>query len=81
MVRKGERFCNGLNNVVNKLGNGVGGAWVQLLGGGGQGARALFILGLCECIWDAPAVLLVLPAFDDIGALGSPPRQVVYPPG
>ena len=28
-----------------------------------------------------PAVSLVLPAFDDTGSLGSPLRQVVYPPG
>ena len=53
--------------------------WVQLLGG--QGARARVILILLECVWNAPAVSLVHPAFDDIGSLGSPPRQVVYPPG
>ena len=33
------------------------------------------------CIWNAPAVSLVLPAFDDTRSLGSPPRQVVYPLG
>ena len=38
-------------------------------------------LVLRECIWNAPAVSLVLTTFDDTGSLGSPPRQVVYPPG
>ena len=46
---------------------------------GGQGAQAVVILVLCECIWNAPAASFVLPAFDDTGSLGSP-RQVVYPP-
>ena len=55
----------------------VGGLWVQLLEG--QGARAHVIVVLRECIWNASAVLLVLPAFDDTGSLGSPPRQMVYP--
>ena len=55
-----------------------GGVWVQLLGG--QGAYAHVILVLCECIWNAPVVLLVLPAFDDTGSLGSPPVQVVSSP-
>ena len=36
---------------------------------------------LRECIRNAPAVSLVLPAFGHTGSLGSPPRQVVYPPG
>ena len=45
----------------------------------GQGARARVILVLRECIWNAPAVSLVFPAFDDAGSLGYPPRQVVYP--
>ena len=53
-----------------------GGVLVQLLGG--QGARAHVILVLRECIWNATTLLLVLPAFEDIGSL---PRQVVYPPG
>ena len=51
------------------------GVWVQLLEG--QDARARVIFVLCEGIWNAPAVLLLLPAFDDTGSLG----QVVYPPG
>ena len=29
---------------------------------------------------NAPMVLLILSAFDNTGSLGSPPRQVVYPP-
>ena len=57
---------------------GVGGVWVRVLGG--QGARTRVILVLRECVWNAPAVLVVLPAFDDTGSLGSPQRQVVYPP-
>ena len=47
----------------------------------GQGARARVILVLGECIWNVPAVSLVLPAFDDTGSLGFPPPQVVYPTG
>ena len=57
---------------------GVAGVWVHLMGG--QGAYARVILVLHECIWNAPAVSLVLPAFDHTGSLGSLPRQVVYPP-
>ena len=30
------------------------------------------ILVLCECIWSAPMILLVLPAFDDTSSLGCP---------
>ena len=48
---------------------------------GCQGARARVILVLCEFIWKVSAVSLFLPAFDDAGSLGSPPRQGVYPPG
>ena len=57
----------------------MGEVWVQFLGG--EGARARVILVLRECIWNASAVSLVLPTFDDTGSLGSPPRQVVYVPG
>ena len=56
----------------------MGGVWVQLLGGQGTRAR---VLVLRECIWNAPLVSLALLAFDDTGSLGSPSRQVVYPPG
>ena len=49
--------------------------------GGGQGARARIVLVLHECIWNAPAVLIVLPTFDNTGSLGPHPRRVVYPPG
>ena len=56
----------------------MGRVWVQLLGG--QGARARVILVLRECIWHAPAVSLVPPAFDNTGSLGSAPSQVVYTP-
>ena len=56
------------------------GVWVQLLGD--QGARARIILVLCEYtrIWNAPVVSLVLITFNDTGSLGSPLRQLVYPP-
>ena len=47
----------------------------------GQGVCARVILVLRECIWNASAVLLVLPTFDDTDSLGSPPRQLVYLPG
>ena len=39
------------------------------------------ILLLYECIWNAPAVSLVLIIFDDTGFLGYPPRRVDYPSG
>ena len=48
---------------------------------GGEGDCARVILVLREFIWNAPAVSLVLPAFEDTDSLGSPPRRVVYPPG
>ena len=65
-----------------------GGVGVEILnsgwGGGSLGSifgmsRARVILVLRECIWNAPAVSLVLPVFDDTGSLGSPPRQLVSP--
>ena len=46
---------------------------VQLLKG--EGARDRIILILHECIWNAPVVSLVLPAFEDTGSLGSPLRH------
>ena len=46
--------------------------------GGGRSLGSIVVLR--ECIWNAPAVSLDLPAFDDTGSLGSPTRQVVYPP-
>ena len=57
---------------------GLGGVWVHLLEG--RGACARIILVLRKCVWNAPLVSLVLPAFDDAGSLGSPPRKVVYRP-
>ena len=57
---------------------GVEGLWVQLLRGG---QRARVIIVLRECIWNAPAVSLILLAFDDTGSLDSPPCRVVYSPG
>ena len=55
---------------------GVERVWAQLLRG--QRARDHVVLVLRECIWNAPAVSLVLPVFDDTSSLGSPPRRVVY---
>ena len=57
----------------------MGEVWVQLLRGEGTCARVTLVLR--ECFWNAPAVSLILPAFDDTGFLGSPPRQVVSPHG
>ena len=48
---------------------------------GVQGTRDRVILVLRECIWNTSVVTLVLPGFNTAGSLGSPPRQVVYPPG
>ena len=48
---------------------------------GSQGACARVILVFRECIWNMPAVSLILPVFDVTGSLGSPPRQEVYPHG
>ena len=48
---------------------------------GGLEAHAFVILVLCECIWNAPSILLVLPTFDNTSSLGSPLHQVVYPAG
>ena len=53
--------------------------WVQLLGVKGDCARVILVLR--ECIWNAPAVSLVLPAYDDTGSLGFPRRQALYSPG
>ena len=52
----------------------VGGVWVHLLGGQRVCARVIFVLR--ECIWNVPAVSLVVPAFDDTDSLGFPPRWV-----
>ena len=56
---------------------GWGGVWVQLLEG--QMAHAHVIFVLCECIWNARMVSLVLPAFDSTSSLGPPPHQFVFP--
>ena len=40
--------------------------------------RARIILVLLECIWNAPAVSLFLPAFVHTGSSGYPLRRVVY---
>ena len=46
---------------------------------GGLGPPACVSIVLCECMRNAPAVSLFLPAFHDTVSLGSPLRQVVYP--
>ena len=46
---------------------------------GDQGTHAHVIIGLHECVWNAPPVSLVHPAFDDTSSLGSPPRRVIPP--
>ena len=45
------------------------------------GALAHVILVLHECIWNAPAVSLVLSTIHDTGSLGSLLHQVIYPLG
>ena len=76
--KKGKKLVLGGANLALIIYMGWGGVWVQLLRG--HGARARVFLVLCECIWNAPGVLLVFPAFDDAGSLGFPRRQVVSPP-
>ena len=39
------------------------------------------ILVLRDCIWNALALSLVLPALDGTGSLSYPPRKVAYPRG
>ena len=58
--------------------NGVEGAWVQLL----EDQGPAFVLFLFYAnVSNAPAVSLVVPAFDDTGSLGDPPCWLVYPHG
>ena len=45
-----------------------------------MGAHSHVILVLRECIWNAPAVSLVFPAFDDTGSPDYPPRPIFYRP-
>ena len=70
-------------NVIKKkyINSEVRGGGLGSVVEGLGGASAHVILVLCESIWNAATVRLVLPAFDDTGSLGSPPRRVVYPPG
>ena len=67
-----EPKLSSLNNYIL----GGWGVWVQMVGDLGTCARVILVCR--ECIWNAFVVLLVLPAFDDTGFLGSPSRQVVY---
>ena len=43
----------------------------------GQGSQPSYL----GPFWNLPAVSLVLPAFDEIGSPGFPPRQMFSPPG
>ena len=63
--------------IVLKYYSGGGGAWIHLLGCLGV---ALFLF-VRECIWNVPAISLVLLVSDHTGSLGFPPRRVVYPSG
>ena len=44
----------------------------------GVGSLGSFIVGLGECIWNATAVTLVLPTFDDTSSPSYLLRRVVY---
>ena len=50
-----------------------------VVGPGGKSTHVILVLS--EYIWNAPVVLVSLPAFDDTVSLDSPLHQVVYPPG
>ena len=76
-LQESEKRANGRSKWNVCVCVGVRGVWVQFLGR--QDDRARVILVLHECIWDAPTVSLVLPAFDDTGSLGFPPCWVSYP--
>ena len=65
------------NNIYIYITFGIRGVWVQLLGG--LGTCVCVILVLRECIWNAPVILLVLPAFDSVSSLGSPLHQGLSP--
>ena len=56
-----------------------GGGGLDSISAGGQGNCARVILVLRPCIWNAPVVSLVLPAFKDTGSPGYPLRRVAYP--
>ena len=59
---------------------GLGRVWVPFFGRV-RGPALILFLFYVNISWNAPAISLVLPAFDDIGSLGSPSRQVFYPSG
>ena len=70
---EGYARCEAEMQIIKKI--------IIIAGSRGEGSlefRDRVILVLHECIRNVPAVSLVLPAFDNTG---SPPRQVVYPPG
>ena len=56
----------------------MGGGSLGSIVGGKEGGRT-HVLVLDECILNAPAVSLLLLAFDDTGSLGNTPRLVLYP--
>ena len=71
---------NVLQNMYNINTNevGVGEPGFKCWGVRGLG---LVLFVLCDYIWNAPAILLLLLAFDYTGSLGYLPRRVVYPSG
>ena len=66
------RYSHSANEATLYMYRGMGS-----LGSIAGGSR---VLVLRECIWNATAVPLFLSALDETGSLGSPPRQVFYPP-
>ena len=71
VIRSSNIAERGIGDLCFRKGR-VRGVWVQLLGG--KGTCACVFRVLHECIWNAPEVSLVLPAFDDAGFLGFPPH-------
>ena len=73
-----------MDGMMIEVKMGMGRRGVRFLEDGGEWRLPDFLyaddLVLHECILNAPAVSLVLPAFDDIGSVGSPQRQDVYSP-
>ena len=81
MVKEGESKCFGIESGMRQgciLSPWLFNVYMDAVGWGESGACVIFVLR--ERIWNALAVWIVIPAFDNTGSLGSP-HQVVYPPG
>ena len=79
-MRADLTVAGGGDSLINKyIYVGWDGVWVQLLGSQGSRNRVIFVLS--ECIWNAPAVSLVLPSFDGTSSLGFLPHRMVHPRG